>query len=439
MRKPVDLERTLVLSAVKDNAILGYLVSRLTVKDLTDQASKAAWTALSAGKQPSDRTIQALEEGRHTVFTAQELPQVKEAVKKLKTESALRKVYQISAYTLKSFQNRAAKDPEEFITGFARAAAQIALPTSANDAVKAPAEWMTGAYQEIQQRRQETQPRWFNLGMPSLTDALAAEPGHLIILAAETGKGKTALALNIASKLGVQQSQPTLYCNTEMSWQELSFRVYALLSGANLFNLRAGRSSDSEMRDIEKVLKSKQVGNSLYLTDALPWATTEDICAMAREYAVTAGLKILVVDYIQRLESKDNSEQWQSLLSAAKTFKSLAQELRVLVLMVAQLNGREQLAGSSGMARECDAWANLEELTEDERLDTVATHRIRLKKSRHTGGGNSIDIILDPESLKIVEVSSGPADSELGQLGIGGCVEQPLDNLPEEWCVPGAG
>ncbi|NLH00232.1 MAG: hypothetical protein GX491_22990, partial [Chloroflexi bacterium] len=184
---------------------------------------------------------------------------------------------------------------------------------------------------------------------------------------------------------------------------------------------------------IEKVRKAKQVGNNLYITDALPWATTDDICSLAREYAVTIGLKVLVVDYIQRLEIKDGSEQWQELLRAAKDFKSLAQELGIMVLMVAQSKGQERLAGSSGMGRECDAWANLEELTSEEKAaqNTVATHRIKIKKSRHTGGGDAVNIIMQSESLKMLEVSDGlfgASNPPPVQY-----TNETLNLLPDEW------
>jgi hypothetical protein len=426
----VNLERALVFSAYDDNAVLGYLINRLTAKDLTDQASKSAWAALSAGKQPPDKAVQALQGS--TVLTVID---AKDAVKTLKTSVVLRKVYQICAHALKGLQNGAAKNPEEFITRFSKAAAQIALPTSADDCVKAPAEWLDGAYKEIQARRNEKRPRWLDLGIPTLTDALAAEPGHLVILAAETGKGKTALALNIATYLSVNQSIPSLYCNTEMGWEELAFRIYALMADVNLFQMRAGCSSQDDFRKIEKARKAKQVGNSLYITDALPWATTDNICSLAREYAVTIGLKVLFVDYVQRLEIKDGNEQWLGLLSAAKDFKSLAQELGIMVLMVAQLNRQEQLAGSSGMARECDAWANLEELPPEEKAtqNTVATHRIKIKKSRHTCGGNSIDILMQSESLRMFEVSTGAAG--IGDIPVKH-VDAPLSLLPEEWRTP---
>lgn len=433
-----ELERSLIVSAMTDNAVMGYLRSRMTAQDFGDMQCRNAWVMLAAGKTPPDRVAQ--EFGGVPVLTVREAV---DAVKQVKTAAALRTVQQICMQALKGLQNGGARNPERFIAEFSRAAARVSLPTAADQVVKSPQEWMEGAYQEIEARRREGRPRWFELGLSELSKALALEPGHLAILAAETGKGKTALALNIAAKLGVEQGIPVLYVNTEMGWEELAFRLYALMAGVNLFNLRAGKSSDLEMRRLEKVRKSKQVGNALYVTDALPWASAGDVASLAREYAVTVGLKVLVVDYVQRLETNSDEEQWQVLLTAAKEFKSLAQELGIMVLLIAQLNDRQQLAGSKGMMREADAVVLLEEVEPQERIGKALTHRLKVVKSRHTAGGVTIEVILQPGTLKVFEVDRDAKenareegleeglneDRDVGDE----IVDNVLDFLPEDW------
>lgn len=437
----LDIERTLVVSAIVDRAVLGYLAGRIRAEDFEDPTCRNAWAMLAAGKKPSGKIVEQL--GEASQVTVQEAP---EAVRKLKAAAALRAVRQICARAMKGLQNGAAKDPEKFVLEFSKAAARVSLPTAADDLVKSPGEWLEGGFKEIESRRQGGKPRWFDLGLSDLSRALALEPGHLAILAAETGKGKTALALNIAARLGVDQGIPVLYVNTEMSWEELAFRLYAIMAGVNLFNLRAGQSSDLEMRRIERARRSKQAGNALYITDALPWASAGDVSSLAREYAVTVGLKVLVVDYVQRLETTGEDEQWLALLTAAKEFKSLAQELGILVILVAQLNDRQQLAGSKGMLREADAAVLLEELEPQERVGKNITHRLRVIKSRHTAGGVTIDVVLHPETLKVFGIDRsadefGAQGGGAGNAGDGNGSgpeelagdEWPLDFVPEEW------
>lgn len=429
----LELERSLVASAIADRAVLGYLAGRIRAEDFEDLTCRNAWVMLAAGKRPSEKMVQQLAEAPQV--TVREAP---EAVRRLKAATALRAVHQICTRAIKGLQNGAAKDPEKFVLEFSKAAARISLPTAADDLVKSPGEWLEGGFGEIESRCQEGKPRWFDLGLSDLSRALALEPGHLAILAAETGKGKTALALNIAARLGVDQGIPVLYVNTEMSWEELAFRLYAIMAGVNLFNLRAGQLSDLEMRRVERVRQSKQVGNALYITDALPWASAGDVSSLAREYAVTVGLKVLVVDYVQRLETTGDDEQWLALLTAAKEFKSLAQELGILVLLIAQLNDRQQLAGSKGMLREADAAVLLEEVEPQERVGKNITHRLRVIKSRHTAGGVTIDIILQPETLRVFEIDrtadmqDGKADNN-GDADVLDGEEWPLDFVPEEW------
>lgn len=91
-----------------------------------------------------------------------------------------------------------------------------------------PERWTRVGQEEIERRMNGTRPS-FDLGLGRLTEALSPEAGHLFILAGETGKGKTALALNLAAGLGITQGVPVLFINnTEMSLEELVLRLYAL-------------------------------------------------------------------------------------------------------------------------------------------------------------------------------------------------------------------
>lgn len=76
---------------------------------------------------------------------------------------------------------------------------------------------------------------------------------------------------------------------------------------------------------------------------------------------------MLVVDYIGRMDMTNapSKEDWQILKSAAQKLKTLAQDLGIIVVMIAQLNERGKLAQSSYMSHEADLWINLTRIEED--------------------------------------------------------------------------
>ncbi|MGB9879415.1 MAG: DnaB-like helicase C-terminal domain-containing protein, partial [Anaerolineae bacterium] len=323
--------------------------------------------------------------------------------RRLRAESGLKEAYRLCEAALRDIRNGARNNPEEFLRKFIQSAARIVVPQDL-EPVKAPDEWGSGGLQAVLRRRQGQGPPSFSLGLEQTSRMVSVEPGHLMILAAETGKGKTAFALNIASHIGISNKIPTLYVNTEMSWEELSLRLYAILGGVSLFSLRNGSIGASDVEKVRQVYDNlSRSGNALYITDAMPWFTHREVEALIREYAVLAGIRVVIVDYIQRLDADDASEDgWVALLRACKALKSLAQELKMLVVVVAQLADQDRLAGSRGMAREADVVLFLEE--EDD-LQADWTHRLKIAKARHSASNVMIRIRMDRTSLRMTEVS----------------------------------
>ena len=66
------------------------------------------------------------------------------------------------------------------------------------------------------------------------------QPGNLIILAARPGMGKTSLALNIATHVGITKKMPVAFFSLEMSQQEIILRFLSSITGVHLQKLRTG-------------------------------------------------------------------------------------------------------------------------------------------------------------------------------------------------------
>lgn len=194
-------------------------------------------------------------------------------------------------------------------------------------------------------------------------------PGDLIVIAAQTGRGKSALALNIARHVGIKNKLTTVYLNTEMSEEQVSDRLCAMLTGIDYYNIRVG-ALDATQQD--KVLSAyEKIGEGrLYITDAFYDLDLSKTMSIARKFKVQQDLKLLILDYIGRLDigwDKRYPNEYQVLEQAAKKMKGLAQQLKIGVIMLAQLNEEEELAGSKRIENECDIYLRLLEVKNNDK------------------------------------------------------------------------
>lgn len=397
-----ELERCVLRAVVNNPQLFWSLSGMLRSRDFSVPRHRMAWEALRAGAAVPELDLDG------PPVSAEE---AREAARQVQVLSRLRDVRALSQEALRFLSDGAAADPERFLAEFVRRACLCAIPRPESVTLSAE-EWMSRGLERIEARATGASRR-LDLGFAGLSEGLSPEPGHLIIVAGETGKGKTALALNLAVKLGVVQGVPVLYVNTEMSWEELAIRLYAILSGVSVSRLRKGEVTAQEMGELRRLRFELAPQAKLWITDSLPWADVSEVAALARQGAAVAGIKVLIVDWVQRLEQRDpRREPWQLMIDAAKMLKSLAQELSVLTIAVAQLTEDHRLALSRGMSREADGEVHLYQLDGQ----GEASHVLEVIKARHAPTGTRIPLIMNRATLEFFEL--GPEQvEEVGQSG----------------------
>ncbi|MFG0266988.1 MAG: replicative DNA helicase [Rhodopirellula sp. JB055] len=162
--------------------------------------------------------------------------------------------------------------------------------------------------------------------------------GELIILAARPSMGKTALAMNIAEHVAIEQREPVLFVSLEMSAIELADRMLCSLARVNGHRLRNGTIS-SDDRD-RLVSKANDISQAPLFVDDSPSRTVSEIAAAARRIKRKEdGLGLIVIDYLQLIEP-DNSRdpRQEQVAKIARRLKGMARELEVPLLCLSQLN-----------------------------------------------------------------------------------------------------
>jgi len=174
-------------------------------------------------------------------------------------------------------------------------------------------------------------------GLPAVDSTVGGfAPGELIVLAARTSIGKTALAMQIAVDVAAR-GRSVLFASLEMRDRELVSRVLCGAAGVNAQRIRSGRHDDRDVGQIEWAA-SKVNTHPLFIYDP-PRATTARIRGQAKRVQAAHGLDLLICDYIGLVQPADRKrERYQQVGEITADLKALAKELGMPVLALAQLN-----------------------------------------------------------------------------------------------------
>ena len=188
--------------------------------------------------------------------------------------------------------------------------------------------------------RKESPLRGLRTGFSSLDNILAGlQKSDLIILASRPSFGKSSLALDIARSVAVQEKIPVGIFSLEMSMDQVVDRLISAQAKIDLRKLRTGKLS-KEGDDFSKLQYAMSVLSEapIYIDDA-PMTNIMQMRAMARRLQASKGLGLLIVDYLQLMESRTTSESMvQQITEISRSLKSLARELNVPVVALSQLS-----------------------------------------------------------------------------------------------------
>jgi len=170
-------------------------------------------------------------------------------------------------------------------------------------------------------------------------------PGELIILAARTSVGKTALALQIATNMVRDSDIPVLFFSMEMSASQLSQRVLSNASGVKLNFIRdADVGEDDMVRLVDEGKRLDKHQMWIVNRSRLPILSIRNI---ARRHVMQHGPGLVVVDYLQLVDGPKNLERRLEVAEVSRSLKELGEELEVPVLALSQLNREAEGARSA--------------------------------------------------------------------------------------------
>ena len=174
----------------------------------------------------------------------------------------------------------------------------------------------------------------------------------MIVIAARPSMGKTALAMNIAEHVAINEKLPVAVFSLEMSRQQLMQRLLCSRARVNLQKVRDGFLAERDFPSLTAA-SSKISESKLYINDQK--LQIDALVATARRWKQKYGIRLFIVDYLQLLTARgfkaDHRQAEVAYISGA--LKGIAKDLRVPVLVLAQLN-RQPESRSGGKPRMSD-------------------------------------------------------------------------------------
>jgi len=163
------------------------------------------------------------------------------------------------------------------------------------------------------------------------------QPSDLIILAARPSMGKTSLALDFARYAAMHEKLATAFFSLEMSKEQLGMRMLCAEARISSQKLRTGFIARSDWPKLTQA--AGRLSDAPIFVDDTPGLSVLDVRARARRLAAEHDLKLVVVDYLQLMQGRSQTENRQLEVSEiSRGLKALAKELNVPVIALSQLS-----------------------------------------------------------------------------------------------------
>lgn len=175
-------------------------------------------------------------------------------------------------------------------------------------------------------------------GIPDLDEKLQGlKPEQLIVIAGRPAMGKTTLAMNIASNAAIREAASVMVFSLEMHNTGLMDRFMASEGRIPLQLIKNGKAPHTHGAELMSAA-SKLKHSKLFISDRATM-TINRIRSAARRHKSRHGLDLIVIDYLQLMESDSRTfSREQEVSYMTRSAKNMARELGVPVILLSQLS-----------------------------------------------------------------------------------------------------
>lgn len=159
----------------------------------------------------------------------------------------------------------------------------------------------------------------------------------LIIIAGRPSMGKSAFAVSIGENAAIDKKVPVAIFSLEMSKEQLVQRMLCSQAMVDANKVRTGMLSPSDWPHLTKA--AGKLSNVPIFIDDTPAISVLELRAKARRLKAAHNIGLIIVDYLQLMQSSARAESRQQEISEiSRSLKALARELRVPLIAISQLS-----------------------------------------------------------------------------------------------------
>lgn len=163
-------------------------------------------------------------------------------------------------------------------------------------------------------------------------------PGQLIILAGRPSMGKSTLALCMAAHMAIKQKKRGLFFTLEMPESQVMRKLLACVAAVNYSDLKNPKQVKDGTDFWSRVeAGARHIKSSDMLIIDCPGAHINRIAGIARRLHMRQPIDFIFVDHMHLVDADGRSEI-EKLTQISNTSKRIARELKIPLIMLAQLN-----------------------------------------------------------------------------------------------------
>lgn len=168
-------------------------------------------------------------------------------------------------------------------------------------------------------------------------------PSDLNILAGRPGMGKTTLCLCIALS-SARKGYPVLFFSLEMDKKQLIKKMASIITGVAYEKLRKGNLTEAEHIQINEAM-DEIYDLPIYINDRL--FDVYKCNTKVKYYKAKYGVQIVFIDYLQLLNAKGYTKEYDIVTAASKELKQVAKKNNLPINLLSQLSRAVETRGGN--------------------------------------------------------------------------------------------
>ncbi len=212
---------------------------------------------------------------------------------------------------------------------------------------------VTAAFEHIERIINGKEEPGIPTGFPDLDRMTGGlKRGEMFVVAARPSIGKTALALNIIRNIILKKNNPrrVVLFSLEMTDEQISTRMICTEADMTERQFRDGNFRNADMMKLTGAVSTLR--DAPFFIDPTGGLSIAELRAKARRLKIQHQIDLVVIDYLQLMQGSGHEESRQREVSEISSgIKSLAKELKIPVMVLAQLNREVEKGTASAMPK----------------------------------------------------------------------------------------